>query len=159
MECPLRPSELRVMRMLLDGFEVPEVAERLDITENTVYRHVQVARHRLGVRTTVAAGAVMVREGWHTFNRADDLGADVELSPWVIAYLYEFGRFLLGPVACRDQARSRASLALLGLGWRAGRTERDRLPRRLAWVLGLHESTLWRRRILIPRQRNRRNHP
>lgn len=153
MECPLHPAELRVMRMILDGFEVPEVAARLGVTEKTVYNQARAARETLGAPTNIAAGAVLIREGWHTFSRRDDLGRDVDLSPWALAYLLEFGRFLLGPVRCRDEARSRASLALLGMGWRAGRTERDRLPRRLAWVLGLHESTLWRRRILIPRQR------
>ena len=137
MDCPLRPSELRVMRMLCDGFEVPEIARRLGVSEKTVYNHAGAARAALGVRTTVAAGAMVVREGWHTQNRADDLGRDAVMSAWSRMYVQEFDRFLRGPVACRDGARTRSALALLGLGKRARWRETDRLPGRLAHVLSL----------------------
>ncbi len=135
--CPLTPAQLRVMRMVCDGFTYQEIALKLERSENTVRTHVHDALRKLGAVNGAQAAVVMMREGWHHHAIASDLGDDVALSHWTRVYLIEWERFIRGPVECRARARGRSSLALLGMGWRARWRETDRLPERLAHILGL----------------------
>lgn len=125
------------MRMVCDGFTYQEIALKTDRSANTVRTHVHNALGKLGAANGAQAAVVMMRNGWHHHAIAEDLHADVALSEWTRLYVREWERFLRGPVECRGRARDRSSLALLGLGWRARWRETDRLPERLARILGL----------------------
>ena len=43
---------------------MPELAERLGISEGTAYNHLRLARAKLGVKKTHVAIAIALRHGW-----------------------------------------------------------------------------------------------
>lgn len=58
----LTPREHEILQMLADGFDGPEIAERLESSPLTVRTHVQSIRSKLAVRTRAGAVAVGFRE-------------------------------------------------------------------------------------------------
>jgi two-component system, NarL family, nitrate/nitrite response regulator NarL len=58
----LTPREQEVLRLLIDGFNQAEIAERLVITPRTVAKHVEHILAKLGVHTRAQAVAVALRE-------------------------------------------------------------------------------------------------
>jgi DNA-binding NarL/FixJ family response regulator len=56
----LTPKQAEVLRLLADGLERKEIAERMCIGEETVKSHLAEARRRLGARTSAQAVAIAV---------------------------------------------------------------------------------------------------
>jgi DNA-binding CsgD family transcriptional regulator len=59
----LRPSEIRVLNLIADGKTVPQVAEALLVSSETVKSHVASARARLGAKTMPQAVRLAIRSG------------------------------------------------------------------------------------------------
>jgi DNA-binding CsgD family transcriptional regulator len=57
----LTPRERQVLALLTEGAASERIAERLDITRNTVRTHIQNIRTKLGVTTRLEAAAVAMR--------------------------------------------------------------------------------------------------
>jgi DNA-binding NarL/FixJ family response regulator len=70
---PLTPRELDVLGHVARGMRNRQVAEALDIGEQTVKNHLQSVMHKLGVSNRVRAVTTAIREGWLTL---DEDGAD-----------------------------------------------------------------------------------
>jgi len=61
---PLTPTQATVLRLLAQGLPDEVIARRMDLSVNTVRRHITAIREALGVDTRFAAGAAAVRRGW-----------------------------------------------------------------------------------------------
>jgi two-component system response regulator DegU len=61
---PLTPRELDVLRLVAQGMRNRQVAEALDIGEQTVKNHLQSVMHKLGVSSRLRAVTLAMREGW-----------------------------------------------------------------------------------------------
>jgi NarL family two-component system response regulator LiaR len=61
---PLTPRELDVLRHVAQGMRNRQIADALDIGEQTVKNHVSSIMHKLGVHTRIRAVTMAVREGW-----------------------------------------------------------------------------------------------
>jgi DNA-binding CsgD family transcriptional regulator len=59
----LTAGQLQVLALLADGLRADEIARRLGITTSTVYRHVERAKQRAGVRSRSELVAVVIRGG------------------------------------------------------------------------------------------------
>lgn len=58
----LTPRERKILQMLADGLDGPEIAGILESAPSTVRTHVQSIHSKLGVRTRAGAVAVGFRE-------------------------------------------------------------------------------------------------
>ena len=61
---PLSPREREVLRMLVDGMRNKAIADRLQLSEPTVKKHVQRIVAKLGARDRTHAAAIAVRTGF-----------------------------------------------------------------------------------------------
>ena len=61
---PLSPREREVLRMLVDGMRNKDIADRLQLSEPTVKKHVQRIVAKLGARDRTHAAAIAVRTGF-----------------------------------------------------------------------------------------------
>lgn len=63
--CPLRPRELECLRYYVAGFGPKETAQALGgLSARTVEGHLERARLRCGVETSIAAAMMAINEGW-----------------------------------------------------------------------------------------------
>jgi DNA-binding NarL/FixJ family response regulator len=60
----LTPREREVLVLLADGYQGPEIADRLFLSVETVRTHIRNAVTKLGARTRVQAAAMVARERW-----------------------------------------------------------------------------------------------
>ncbi|MGZ4296206.1 MAG: LuxR C-terminal-related transcriptional regulator [Solirubrobacteraceae bacterium] len=58
----LSPREREVLTLLADGYQGPEIADRLFLSLETVRTHIRNAVNKLGARTRVQAAAMVARE-------------------------------------------------------------------------------------------------
>ena len=72
---PLTPRETEVLRYLAMGWEVPNIAEELGLSANTVRNHSTNLRRKLDVRSSLEAVMVALRMGVLT---VEDLGTVVD---------------------------------------------------------------------------------
>jgi len=67
-EAPARPalneSQVRILRLVAEGFSNREIATQVYLSENTVKSHLQDILQKLGVRNRVEAAIRATREGW-----------------------------------------------------------------------------------------------
>ena len=63
-ERPLTKTQLEVLRMIAAGYESPEIAEELHISEFTARTHVANLRDRLGADTRAQAVAIGYEKGY-----------------------------------------------------------------------------------------------
>lgn len=75
---PLTPRELDVVQLVAQGMRNRQIAEALDIGEQTVKNHLQSVMHKLGVSSRVRAVTLAIREGWLTLDDADETSPAVE---------------------------------------------------------------------------------
>jgi NarL family two-component system response regulator LiaR len=68
---PLTPRELEVLRLVAQGLENPEIAERLVITEATVRTHVSNITSKLHVASRTQAALYALREGLASLDDGD----------------------------------------------------------------------------------------
>jgi two-component system, NarL family, response regulator DevR len=61
---PLSERQLKILRLIAEGFSNREIASRVYLSENTVKSHVQEIFRKLGVRNRVEAALTASREGW-----------------------------------------------------------------------------------------------
>ena len=61
---PLSPRELDVLRYVASGMRNRDIANLMDISEQTVKNHVSTILHNLGVPNRLRAATFAVREGW-----------------------------------------------------------------------------------------------
>jgi DNA-binding NarL/FixJ family response regulator len=59
----LSPREREVLGLLAEGYQGPEIADRLFLSLETVRTHIRNAVNKLGARTRVQAAAMVAREG------------------------------------------------------------------------------------------------
>jgi NarL family two-component system response regulator LiaR len=69
---PLTPREVQVLRLVAQGLENPEIAERLVITEATVRTHVSNITSKLHVASRTQAALYALREGIASLDNADE---------------------------------------------------------------------------------------
>lgn len=62
--CPLTDRQIECLRWVGEGKSDWEIGAILNISENTVHRHVEMAKQRLQVSTRVQAVVVAWRSGW-----------------------------------------------------------------------------------------------
>lgn len=62
--CPLSERELQCLSYYLASQNPKQTARTLQISVRTVEHHLERARHKLGVETTLAASMVAVKSGW-----------------------------------------------------------------------------------------------
>jgi two-component system, NarL family, response regulator DevR len=72
--CPLTARELEVLALVGEGLRNREIAESLDLTEQTVKNHVGAAMHKLGAPTRTRAVMSAIRNEW----LPSPAGADTE---------------------------------------------------------------------------------
>jgi DNA-binding NarL/FixJ family response regulator len=60
------PAELRVLRCLAHGMNVPMAAEAIVVSTYTAAGHVKSARTRMAAKTAAHAVAICLRNGWLT---------------------------------------------------------------------------------------------
>jgi two-component system response regulator DegU len=72
---PLTPRELLVLRYVAAGLRNREVAEALDVSEQTIKNHLSSILHKLGVPNRTHAVTFAVRQGWLAL---DDMGPDAD---------------------------------------------------------------------------------
>jgi DNA-binding CsgD family transcriptional regulator len=60
---PLAARQTEVLALFAEGETAKTAARRLGVSYNTVKRHVDLAHHRLGARTTPQAVALALRAG------------------------------------------------------------------------------------------------
>jgi two-component system response regulator DegU len=72
---PLTPRELDVLHLVAQGMRNRQIAETLDIGEQTVKNHLQSVMHKLGVSSRVRAVTLAIREGWLTLEDAEGTSA------------------------------------------------------------------------------------
>ena len=63
-EIPVTPRELDILRHVAAGLKNRQIAERLDVTEQTVKNHLSSVMHKLGVPNRTHAVMFAVRQGW-----------------------------------------------------------------------------------------------
>ena len=67
-EAPARPalneSQVRILRLVAEGFSNREIAAQVYLSENTVKSHLQDILQKLGVRNRVEAAIRATKEGW-----------------------------------------------------------------------------------------------
>jgi NarL family two-component system response regulator LiaR len=68
---PLTPREVEVLRLVAQGLENPEIAERLVITEATVRTHVSNITSKLHVASRTQAALYALREGIASLDNTD----------------------------------------------------------------------------------------
>ena len=61
---PLTARELEILRHVADGLRNRQIAELLDLTEQTVKNHLSSILHKLGVPNRTQAVTFAVRQGW-----------------------------------------------------------------------------------------------
>jgi len=61
---PLTSRELHVLRYVASGMRNRDIADLMDISEQTVKNHVSTILHKLGVPNRLRAATFAVREGW-----------------------------------------------------------------------------------------------
>lgn len=61
---PLTTTQQSVLRLLAQGLSDEAIGRRVELSVNTVRRHITAIREALGVETRFAAGAAAVRRGW-----------------------------------------------------------------------------------------------
>lgn len=54
----LSPREEEIIRLLVQGYRPREIAQRLEIAENTARTHVKAIHQKTGARTTAQAAAL-----------------------------------------------------------------------------------------------------
>jgi NarL family two-component system response regulator LiaR len=69
---PLTPRELEVLRLVAQGLENPEIAERLVIAEATVRTHVSNITGKLHVASRTQAALYALREGIASLDSGDE---------------------------------------------------------------------------------------
>lgn len=69
---PLTPREVEVLRLVAQGLENPEIAERLVISEATVRTHVSNITSKLHVASRTQAALYALREGIASLDNADE---------------------------------------------------------------------------------------
>lgn len=76
---PLTPRELDVLRHVAAGMRNRDIAELLDVSQQTVKNHVSTMLHKLGVPNRVRAVTFAARQGWLTLDQVEaDADADAE---------------------------------------------------------------------------------
>ena len=60
---PLTARQLQVVALLADGLRADDIAQRLGVSTSTVYRYVERAKQRAGVRSRSDLVALAIREG------------------------------------------------------------------------------------------------
>jgi DNA-binding NarL/FixJ family response regulator len=75
---PLTERELEILRYVADGLRNRQIAELLDLTEQTVKNHISSVLHKLGVPNRTQAVTFAARQGWLTL---DEEKAAVEARP------------------------------------------------------------------------------
>jgi DNA-binding NarL/FixJ family response regulator len=75
---PLTPRELDVVTLVAKGLRNRQIAESLDIGEQTVKNHLQSVMHKLGVSSRVRAVTLAIREGWLTLDEVDETSPAIE---------------------------------------------------------------------------------
>ena len=63
-EIPVTPRELDILRHVAAGLKNRQIAERLDVNEQTVKNHLSSVMHKLGVPNRTHAVMFAVRQGW-----------------------------------------------------------------------------------------------
>lgn len=63
-EVPISPQQLAIVRLVAQGHSNREIAEKLNLCENTVKGHVAEILHRLGVKNRVEAALQASARGW-----------------------------------------------------------------------------------------------
>jgi DNA-binding CsgD family transcriptional regulator len=63
-EAPITPAQAQVLQLLAQGLNDDIIARRMNVSPNTVRRHITAAREALGAETRFAAGAAAIRRGW-----------------------------------------------------------------------------------------------
>ncbi len=69
---PLTQREVEVLRLVAQGLENPEIAEKLVITEATVRTHVSNITGKLHVASRTQAALYALREGIASLDNADE---------------------------------------------------------------------------------------
>lgn len=62
--CPLSERELQCMQLFAQGLNPKQTAQALNISTRTVEHHLEAARARFGVATTMAAAYHALNQGW-----------------------------------------------------------------------------------------------
>jgi DNA-binding NarL/FixJ family response regulator len=70
---PLSPREIEVLQLVATGLRNREIAEQMELSEQTVKNHLRSILHKLGVPNRTAAVLYAVRQGWLHF--AEEVGA------------------------------------------------------------------------------------
>lgn len=63
-EAPLTERELETLRLICEGVSRKEIAARMNISENTLYKHIQSLSAKLGFARTGELVAYVVMNGW-----------------------------------------------------------------------------------------------
>jgi DNA-binding NarL/FixJ family response regulator len=63
-ESPLTARELEVLRLVCEGLSRENIASRMHISENTVYRHIQNITGKMGFDRTSELVAHVILKGW-----------------------------------------------------------------------------------------------
>ena len=63
-EAPLTERELETLRLICEGVSRKEIAERMGISENTLYRHIQSVTGKMGFERTSELVAHVILNGW-----------------------------------------------------------------------------------------------
>jgi DNA-binding NarL/FixJ family response regulator len=70
----LRPRELEVVRLLVEGLTSQEIADRLGVSRRTVHAHVANAMQRTGTRSRFELAMLALRTGLVQLTEPDDAG-------------------------------------------------------------------------------------
>ena len=62
--CPLTARELEILAFVAEGLTNPEIAELLELSEQTIKNHVRAAMHKLGAPTRTRAVMSAIRSEW-----------------------------------------------------------------------------------------------
>jgi DNA-binding NarL/FixJ family response regulator len=75
---PLTARELEILRHVADGLRNRQIAELLDLTEQTVKNHISSILHKLGVPNRTQAVTFAVRQGWLGLETSDESDVPAE---------------------------------------------------------------------------------
>ena len=64
---PLSPREIEVLQLVATGLRNKEIAEQMELSEQTIKNHLRSILHKLGVPNRTAAVLYAVRQGWLHF--------------------------------------------------------------------------------------------